>query len=117
MYSFQKEKIEMKRIAAAICAVCFFAITAFAADTMTGWVTDQKCGARVANAKGADCAKKCVQAGQPAVFVADKDQTVLPIDNQDKIKEFAGEHVKVTGTVADNKLHVENVEKAEAKGK
>jgi hypothetical protein len=107
----------MKKIAAAFCMVCFFALTAFAADTMTGWVTDQKCAARVANEKGAACAKKCVEAGQPAVFVSDKDQTVLPIDNQDKIKEFAGEHVKVTGTVADNKLHVDNVEKAEAKGK
>jgi hypothetical protein len=108
----------MKRIAAAVCALCFFAITAFAGETMTGWVTDEKCGARVANEKGANCAKKCVEQGQPAVFVSDKDQTVLPVDNQDKIKEFAGQHVKVSGTVADNKLHVESVEKAaETKGK
>jgi len=106
----------MKRIAAAMCVLCFFAITAFAADSMTGWVTDQKCGAKGANAKGADCAKRCIQGGQPAVFVSDQDKTVISIDDQDKVKEFAGEHVKVTGTVADNKLHVETVEKtAEAK--
>ena len=32
---------------------------------ITGWVVDEKCGARVANQHGADCAKKCVQQGQP----------------------------------------------------
>src|SRR5918912_311682 len=109
--------IEMKKIAAAICAVCLFAITAFAADTMTGWVTDEKCGARGANAKGADCAKKCVEHGQPVVFVADKDQSVIKVADQDKLKSLAGQHVKVTGSVENGTLHVESAQAAEEPSK
>ena len=102
----------MKRIAAAICALWFFAITASAAETMTGWVTDQKCGARVANAKGAACAKKCVEAGEPVVFVADKDKSILKVADQDKLKSLAGQHVKLTGSVDNGTVHVESAEAA-----
>ena len=76
---------------------------------ITGWVVDEKCGARVANEHGADCAKKCVQQGQPVVFVDDKDQSVLKVSNQDSLKSHAGEHVTVNGSVDKGTLTVDNV--------
>ncbi|HZU21702.1 MAG TPA: hypothetical protein VE998_02650 [Terriglobales bacterium] len=79
---------------------------------MTGWVVDEKCGARVANEHGSDCAKKCVQGGQPVVFVDDKDQSVLKVANQDALKSHAGEHVAVSGSVEKGTLTVQNVSAA-----
>jgi hypothetical protein len=76
---------------------------------MTGWVVDEKCGARVANEHGSDCAKKCVQQGQPVVFVDDKDQSVLKVANQDSLKSHAGEHVSVSGSVDNGTLKVDKV--------
>lgn len=76
---------------------------------ITGWVVDEKCGARVANEHGSDCAKKCVQQGQPVVLVDDKDQSVLKVANQDALKSHAGEHVTVSGSVDNGTVKVDKV--------
>ena len=109
----------MRKLAAILmtcCVVAGLAGAAFAAGhddsskaKMTGWVVDEKCGARVANEHGSACAKKCVQAGQPVVFVDDKDQNVLKVSNQDALKSHAGEHVTVSGSVDNGTLKVDNV--------
>ncbi len=75
------------------------------AKKISGYVSDEKCGAKV----NADCAKKCVEAGEPVVFVTDKDQQVLKVDNQDALKDHAGHHVQVTGTIDNGTLHVDSV--------
>lgn len=114
----------MKKLAAVVltCGLGLSATTfAFAgtfagkddsAKKMTGWVVDEKCGTKVANEHGAACAKRCVEAGQPVVFVEDKDQTVLKVSNQDSLKSHAGEHVSVSGSVENGTLKVDKVEKA-----
>ena len=84
---------------------------------MTGWVVDEKCGARVANEKGSACAKKCIEGGQPVVFVDDKDQNVLKVANQDSLKSHAGEHVTVSGSVDNGTLKVDHVAAAAASSK
>ena len=50
-------------------------------QTWNGWISDSKCGAKGANAAHEACAKKCVGGGAAPVFVSDKDQKVIPIDN------------------------------------
>ena len=69
------------------------------ASTVKGWVTDAKCGAKGANAKGEECTKKCLAAGEKMVFVTDKDHKVLTVDNPDALKDHAGHHVAVKGQV------------------
>lgn len=71
----------------------------------TGYVSDAKCGAKV----NAECAKKCADAGQPLVFVNDADKSVLPVANQEALKDHAGHHVKVEGSLDNNTLTVDNV--------
>jgi hypothetical protein len=66
-------------------------------QTVKGWVTDAKCGAKSANAKAEDCTKKCLEAGQKMVFVTDKDHKVLTVDNPDALQAHAGHHVAVKG--------------------
>jgi hypothetical protein len=79
------------------------------AQTVNGWVSDSKCGAKGANPGAEACTKKCIGAGATPVVVSDKDQTVLTVDNPDALKEHYGHHVAVTGHIDGDKIHVESV--------
>ena len=83
----------------------------FGSDTQTvkGWVSNSKCGAKDASADGAACTKKCIKAGASAVVVTDSDQKVLMVDNPDSLKDHYGHHVAVTGKVDGDKVHVDSV--------
>lgn len=110
------EKPAMRKVLMLCFAICFvFALSALAFDnmgkstTVNGWVSDAKCGVKMASASGAACAQKCVAAGQKMVIVTDGDQKVLAVDNQDALKGHAGHHVAVTGIVTNDSIHVESV--------
>jgi hypothetical protein len=112
----EKEKPVMRKVLVLCLAMCFvFALTAMAFDdmgkatTVNGWVTDAKCGAKMANTGGEACTKKCAAAGEKLVIVTDGDQKVLAVDNQDALKAHAGHHVAVTGTMGADSIHVNNV--------
>ncbi len=79
------------------------------AQTVNGWVSDSKCGAKGANAGAEACTKKCIGAGASPVVVTDKDQKVLNVDNPDALKEHYGHHVAVTGHIDGDKIHVDSV--------
>ena len=87
------------------------ASVSFASDSQTvnGWISDSKCGAKGANAGAEACTKKCIGAGAAPVVVSDKDQSVLSVENPDALKEHYGHHVAVTGHVTGDKIHVESV--------
>ncbi len=90
--------------------VLLLTFSAVAADqTYTGWVMDQKCAAKGAKAD-AECAKKCIEGGSPMVLVNDADKNLLTVANPKALADHIGHHVKVQGTVADNKLTVTNAE-------
>jgi hypothetical protein len=77
---------------------------------VNGWVVDSKCGAKMANANGADCVKKCLAAGAKLAFVPDGTQDVLIVDNPDSLKGHEGHHVAVTGNTDKDKktIHVDS---------
>ena len=88
-----------------------FAAAAWAADnTMTGYIVDEKCGAKAAHAGAEACTKKCIEGGSPAVFVSDGKNEVIKIHNQDAVKGHEGHHVKVTGSMMDGALHIDKVQ-------
>src|ERR1700733_11767880 len=95
----------------AVALVVMMASVSFAGDaqTVNGWVSDSKCGAKGANAGAEACTKKCIGAGASPVVVSDKDQTVLTVDNPDALREHYGHHVAVTGHIDGDKIHVESV--------
>ena len=102
----------MRKIAllfVALALVLMIASVSFAAYTQTvnGWISDSKCGAKGANAAHAACAKKCIDMGEKPVLVTDKDQKVVGIDNPDAVKGHEGQHVQVSGTMDDKgMIHV-----------
>lgn len=78
-------------------------------QTVNGWITDSKCGAKGANAGAEGCTKKCLAAGAKMVVVTDSDQKVLMVDNPDVLKGHEGHHVAVTGSVSGDSIHVDSV--------
>ena len=101
-------------ICLALCVVFLMVAVASAADkdkaeTVNGYVTDSKCGAKGAVAGKEDCTKKCLESGAKMVVVTDQDQKVLTVANPEKLEGHEGHHVAVTGQVEGDSLHVESV--------
>jgi hypothetical protein len=111
-----KERLAMRKILL-ICLVISFvlALSALAFDdmgksgTVNGWVVDDKCGAKGANASAEACTKKCLTAGAKMVIVTDKDQKVLVVDNPDALKGHEGHHIAATGSVKGDSIHVDSM--------
>src|SRR6185295_18549912 len=86
-------------------SVLFLLVAVVAADdmgksqTVNGWVSDSKCGAKGANAGAAACTKKCIEG----------DKNVLAVHNADALKGHECHHVAVTGHVKGDSIHVESV--------
>lgn len=98
--------------------LCCMTAMGFAKDkSWDGWISDSKCGAKGANASHEACAKKCIAAGEKPVFVSDKDQKVIAVDNPDALQEHIGHHVQVTGDMTSSgSLHVDKVKMLSQKG-
>jgi hypothetical protein len=104
----------MKKVLVILLAVMFVvALSALAFDdmgkstTVNGWVVDDKCGAKGANASAEQCTKKCLAAGAKMVIVSDKDQKVLMVSNPDALKGHEGHHIAATGEVKGDSIHVD----------
>ena len=75
--------------------------------TVTGWVSDESCGALHTKPGGEDCVLKCLRGGahvghpewkpQRMVFVADDGQKIWVVVNPKALKGFEGKHVTITG--------------------
>ena len=104
----------MKKIAALAVMFCFVGLTCWATpkdESMSGWISDSKCGVKGASAGHAACAKKCIDAGEKPVLVTDKDQKVVPIDNPAAVSGEIGQHVQVSGSMTGSgALHVDKVQ-------
>jgi hypothetical protein len=102
-------------ICLALCVMFMLVGITFAADstTVNGIVSDSKCGAKNAGAKGAECTKECVKKGAKLVVVTDGDQKVIAVDNPDVLTGHEGHHVAVTGTVTGESMHIDSVKMIE----
>jgi hypothetical protein len=121
----------MKGLAiAVVVSVAMLAASSFAAQkqqTITGEVMDSSCAkmgshemmekqhnmpASAASDKA--CTTACVKAGAKLVLYDSATKTSYEIDDQKKAKQFAGEKVKVTGTVdtANSSIHIAKIAKA-----
>ena len=102
----------MKRTALLIALVLMVA-PALHAASWTGWITDDHCGAKGANAGHKGCALKCAGDGSKFAFYNNADKKVYALDKQDMAKEHLGAEVTVTGEADGDKIKVESI--AEAK--
>jgi hypothetical protein len=106
----------MKKVLLTCLAACFvLALSAAAFDdmgkstTVNGWIVDDKCAAKGANAGAEACTKKCLAAGAKMVVVTDGDNKVFQVSNPDALKGHEGHHVAVTGTVTNDSIKVGSI--------
>jgi len=106
----------MRKILMICLALTFvLGLTAMAFDdmgksaTVNGWVVDDKCGAKGANAGAEACTKKCLAAGAKMVIVTDGDSKVIQVENPDALKGHEGHHVAVTGSMDKDSMKVASV--------
>lgn len=103
----------MKKMSVAVLVLVAFAFLAPAlahAGEWTGWITDDHCGAKGANAAHKACAEKCLKEGHKLVFYNGADQKIYKLDNQDMAKANLGHEVKVTGDVEGDGIKVKSIE-------
>jgi hypothetical protein len=85
-----------------------------AETSVVGYISDSMCGLKHMSGMGDDksCTLTCVKGGGKFVL-ADKDhKKVYRLDNagQEKAREFAGQKVKVTGTISRRTIRVTSIE-------
>lgn len=82
--------------------------------TFVGYISDSACGLKHMSGMGDD--KNCTLACKSKLVLADRDhKKVYQLDQagQDKAKEFAGQKVKVTGTLNGRSISVTSIEAAD----
>ncbi len=89
--------------------LCLTVALTASANTLTGWVTDEHCGAKGASADHKACAEKCLQKGGKLVFYSPTDKTIYSLDNQEMAKQNIGHEVKVTGEVTGKSIKVASI--------
>jgi type 1 fimbria pilin len=126
----EKEKNMKSLVMGLVVSLAFLGVSGFAAQkqqTITGEVMDSSCAkmgshemmekqhnmpASAASDKA--CTTACVKAGAKLVLYDASTKTAYEIDDQKKAEQFAGEKVKVTGTVdaANSSIHIAKIAKA-----
>jgi hypothetical protein len=97
----------MKKLTA-VAALAFGLAASGMAAEFKGFVEDTACAGKADMKDDADCAKKCIKGGSPAVLVS-ADGKIYKIANQAKIVEHAGMKVTVTGDLKGDTITVASV--------
>jgi hypothetical protein len=98
----------MKKLTAAAALTLGLAALGMAAE-FKGFVEDTTCAGKPDMKDDADCAKKCIKGGSPAVLVM-PDGKIYKVDKQAVLASHAGEHVTVKGTLKGDTIAIENVQ-------
>lgn len=87
------------------------AAPSFAAESWTGWITDNHCGAKGASAKHSKaCVEKCAhEKDGKVVFFNNADQKLYDLDKTDLALEHVGHEVTVTGTLDGQAIQVKSI--------
>jgi hypothetical protein len=90
-------------------ALLFLLTTALQAANWTGWITDENCGAKGANADHKSCALKCAGKGGKLVFYNNDDKKIYKLDDQDSAKKNIGHEVVVSGEATGDAIKVSSI--------
>jgi hypothetical protein len=96
----------MKRLLAVFALAT---VSGMAAD-WTGYIIDQACSTKKEMRGNVACAQSCIKKGSPAVMVTDEGQ-IYKIADQDKVTEYAGLKVTITGKMDGDSIKVDSVKK------
>ena len=100
----------MKRLMMVAFVLALFAMTMMGAE-WKGAISESGCGLKHADGGAEKCVTSCVKRGAAPVFVTDG--KVIKIANADKVMDFLGQKVTVSGKLADDTVTVESIKKAD----
>jgi hypothetical protein len=96
-------------LGASLCTVAAYA------DDITGYVSDAHCGAAHSSPSEANtkCIDKCLSKGSDPVLVVNGKVMKFDDASKDKAKAFAGDNVKIDGSMSGDVVTVNSINKAE----
>jgi hypothetical protein len=95
--------------AASLCSVSAFA------DSWTGYISDAHCGAKhdkVSAANTKCVVDTCIKGGAEPVFVYQGKVLKFDADSATKAKAFAGQEVKIDGTLDGDTVKISSIDKS-----
>jgi hypothetical protein len=103
-----------KLLMASFLTVSLCSVGAFA-EEITGYVSDAHCGAKHSSVSAANtkCIDACLKGGADPVLVSNGKVMKFDSESKDKAKEFAGDNVKIDGTMEGDTIKIASIEKAE----
>ena len=102
----------MRKLMAASLSAAFVLAGSLAAETMTGVISDAKCGAAHAEHANAACVKACVKSGKAPVLVSDGKVYQIDDASKEKVMDHLGQKVKVDGSVSGDTVTIESIQAA-----
>ena len=105
----------MKKLLFASCLAIALAPGAVWADEITGYISDAHCGAAHKSESEANtaCINKCLKGGSDPVLVNNGKVMKFDAESKDKVKAYAGENVKIDGSVDGDVIKVNSIDKAQ----
>jgi hypothetical protein len=105
----------MKKFVLATFLVASVGSVAAVADQMTGYISESGCGAKhsAVSAANTKCVEACIKKGSDPVLVSDGKVMKFDADSKEKAKAFAGQSVKIDGTMDGDVVKITSIDKAE----
>jgi hypothetical protein len=105
----------MKKFVLATFLVASVGSVAALADSMTGYISEAGCGAKhtAVSAANTKCVEACIKKGSDPVLVSDGKVMKFDADSKEKAKAFAGQSVKIDGTMDGDVVKITSIDKAE----
>ncbi len=103
-----------KLVFASVLAASLCSFGAFA-DELSGYVSDAHCGAahNSPSAANTQCINKCLKGGSDPVLVSNGKVMKFDADSKEKARAFAGDNVKIDGTVEGDVVKISSIDKAQ----
>ncbi len=103
-----------KLVFASVLALSVGSCAAFA-DDITGYVSESHCGAHhdAPSAANTSCINKCLKGGSDPVLVKDGKVMQFDADSKTKAKAYAGENVKIDGSMNGDVVTINSIDKAQ----
>ncbi len=115
MLNKSSRRTKMKESLSLFTLVLVLSLGGFASQTIvTGILTDDMCTKKhmMPGKPNSECVRECIKHGAKYVVVSGGKVTELA-GNKDKLNEFAGKKVKITGEAKGRTLNVVSIEAAE----
>jgi len=105
----------MKKFVLATFLVASVGSVAALADQLTGYVSESGCGAKHSTISAANtkCVEACIKKGSDPVLVSEGKVMKFDADSKEKAKAFAGQNVKIDGSMDGDVVKINSIDKAE----